>query len=57
MARKMAQREMEQQIAHKQAEMAGAYDGQYDMGEMDEMAEMDDDMGSNEHYNPLRYKQ
>jgi hypothetical protein len=48
MAREMAEREMEQQIMHKQAEMAGAY--AYD--EMDDAEEM----GGQIDYNPLRYK-
>lgn len=55
MAKQMAEREMEQQIAHRQAEMAGAYDHQYDM----DMGEMDDEMDQMEgapEYKPLRYK-
>ena len=56
MARDLANREMEQQFMHKQAEMAGAYNNHYE-DEMDDM-EMDDEIdGHQESYNPLRYKQ
>ena len=52
----MAEREMEQQIAHKQAELAGAYDNQFEMDDMEEMDEEMDHMEGAPEYKPLRYK-